>query len=152
MSGLGGLNKCSGGIVISVVQSQLFDVQTPEALAAAVDHVVSLVRQTKRAYPATDFVLFPEYCLHGLSMSTDPAILCSLEGEQVEALKAVCRAERVWGCFSIMEPNPLGAPWNTGITIDDAGHLVDYYRKLHPWIPVRPFLPPPVVRMKEISK
>ena len=50
MSGLGGLNKTPGGIVISVVQSQLFQVDTPADLAEAVEHVVSLVSRAKRAY------------------------------------------------------------------------------------------------------
>lgn len=129
MSGLGGLNKTSGGIVVSVVQSQLFQVDTPEDLAKAVNHVVSLVSRTKRAYPATDFVVFPEYCIHGLSMNMDDKIMCTMEGPEVAAFKEVCRKEKVWGCFSIMEKNELGNPWNTGITIDDSGEVVDYYRK-----------------------
>jgi len=47
----------------------------------------------------------------------------------------------VWGCFSIMEQNPEGNPYNSGIIIDAAGELRLYYRKLHPWIPVEPWEP-----------
>lgn len=137
MSGLGGLNKTSGGIVISAVQSQLFSVTTPEELKRAVSHVVALVRQTKRAYTATDLILFPEYCVHGLSMSIDPSIMCTMDGPEVAAFKEVCREEEVWAVFSIMEKNELGNPFNTGITINSAGEVVNYYRKMHPWIPVR---------------
>lgn len=129
MSALGGLNKTPGGIVISVVQSQLFQVDTPQDLSKAVDHVVSLVSRAKRAYPATDFVIFPEYCLHGLSMNMNDEIMCTIDGPEVAAFKQVCRKEKVWGCFSIMEKNDLGNPWNTGITIDDEGQIKDYYRK-----------------------
>jgi len=129
MSGLGGLNKTSGGVVVSLVQSQLFQVDTPADLDKAVKHVVSLVSRTKRAYPATNFVVFPEYCIHGLSMSTDDAIMCTMDGPEVAAFKDVCRQEKVWGCFSIMEKNELGRPWNAGVTIDDKGEVVDYYRK-----------------------
>ncbi|KAI0133997.1 formamidase [Xylariales sp. AK1849] len=143
MSGLGGLNKTPGGIVISVVQSQLLPVSTPSDLSSAVSHVVSLVRRIKRSYPTTDMVIFPEYSIHGLSMSTDPAIMCSLSGPEVAAFKDVCKKESVWGCFSIMEKNDLAPkhPWNSGLVIDDRGVLVDYYRKMHPWIPVEPWYP-----------
>lgn len=143
MSSLGGLNKTPGGIVISVVQSQLFQVDTPNDLAKAVAHVVSLVSRAKRAYPATDFVLFPEYCIHGLSMSTDDAIMCTLDGPEVAAFKEACRKEKVWGCFSIMEKNDLGNPWNSGITINSDGEIVDYYRKSTFRFYLPTFEPPP---------
>ena len=59
--------------------------------------------------------------------------MCSLDGPEVGAFKAACIENRVWGCFSIMELNPGGNPWNTGIVIDDQGELRLYYRKLHPF-------------------
>ncbi len=148
MSGLGGLNRTSGGLVIAAVQSQLPAVTTPADLARATDHICAQVRRTKRAYPATDLILFPEYCIHGLSMSTDPAIMCTLDGAEVAAFRQVCREEQVWGTFSIMEKNEvevkgsgLAKPWNTGITINASGELVNYYRKMHPWVPVEPWYP-----------
>ena len=56
MSGLGGLNKTTGGIVIAAVQSQLFRVDTPAELAAATEHVCSLVRRARREYqPPTSY-------------------------------------------------------------------------------------------------
>jgi formamidase len=116
MSGLGGLNKTAGGIVIAAVQSQLVHVATSEDLARATEHVCSLVRQAKRAYPSTDLILFPEYSIHGLTMSMSPSIMCTLSGPEVTAFKAVCKEEKVWGVFSIME-------------------------KMHPWIPVEPWYP-----------
>lgn len=144
MSGLGGLNKTSGGIVIAAVQSQLFRVDTPEDLAKSTEHVCNLVRKAKREYPAADLVLFPEYCIHGLSMSIDPAIMSTMDGPEVAAFKKVCAEEEVWGIFSIMEKNTVAEaanPWNVGITINSKGEVVNYYRKLHPWIPVEPWYP-----------
>jgi formamidase len=117
MSGLGGLNKTSGGIVIAAVQSQLFHVKTYEDLTNATQHVCNLVRQAKRAYPDVNLVLFPEYPIHGLSMSMLPEIMCTLDGFEVAAFKTVCKAQNVWGVFSIMEKNdlsPTANPWNTG--------------------------------------
>jgi formamidase len=74
-------------------------------------------------------------------MSTDPAIMCSLDGPEVAAFKAACVQHRIWGCFSIMEFNPSGNPFNSGIIIDDTGELRLYYRKMHPWVPVEPWEP-----------
>lgn len=144
MSGLGGLNKTAGGIVIAAVQSQLFRVDTPDDLAKATNHVCNLVRRAKREYPAVDLILFPEYSIHGLSMSTDAAIMCTLDGPEVAAFRQICVEEQVWGVFSIMERNeisPDAMPWNVGITINCSGEIVNYYRKMHPWVPVEPWYP-----------
>ena len=143
MSGLGGFNKTSGGIVIAAVQSQIPLVRTASDLKSSVQHICDLVRQAKRALPTIDFLLFPEYCIHGLNLSltNDSPLLCSLHGPEVAALKAVCAEQKVWGCFSIMEKSDLGAPWNVGITINDRGEIANYYRKMHPWIPLEPWYP-----------
>ena len=74
-----------------------------------------------------DLVVFPEYSLHGLSMDTNPAIMCSLDGPEVFLWREACRANRIWGCFSIMEKNPDGNPYNSNI-VDDRGELKLYYR------------------------
>ncbi|RMZ29512.1 hypothetical protein D0859_06417 [Hortaea werneckii] len=64
-----------------------------------------------------------------------------MDGPEVAAFKKACRDNKIWGCFSIMEKNELGMPWNTGIVIDSHGELVNYYRKMHPWVPVEPWYP-----------
>ena len=40
----------------------------------------------------------------------------------------------------VMEKNPGGNPYNTGLIIDDQGELKLYYRKYHPWVPVEPWV------------
>src|SRR5437762_1057619 len=94
-----------------------------------------------RNLPGMDLVVFPEYSLHGLSMSTEPALMCRMDGPEVGAFRHACATSRIWGCFSIMEANPRGNPYNTGIIIDDRGEVRLYYRKLHPWVPVEPWEP-----------
>ncbi|MGI8684601.1 MAG: formamidase [Acidimicrobiales bacterium] len=141
MSGLGGLNKTPDGLVIGMVQLQLPTVASPGELAAQVDRVVAMVGKARASYPTLDLVVFPEYSLHGLSMSTDPAIMCRVDGPEVAALQGACRDQRIWGCFSIMELNPDGNPYNTGLIVDDEGRLRLTYRKLHPWVPVEPWEP-----------
>src|SRR6202045_3605435 len=123
MSALGGLNKTPNGVVLGLVQLQLPVVKTPDDLAAQTQRIVSMVGKARRNMPTMDLVVFPEYALHGLSMDTDPAIMCSLDGPEVAAFKEACVANKIWGCFSIMEQNPGGNPFNSGIIIDDAGEL-----------------------------
>jgi formamidase len=141
MSGLGGLNKSPNGVVMSLVQLQLPVVATPADLAAQTARIVAMVGKAKRNLPTLDLVVFPEYSLHGLSMDTNAAILCRLDGPEVAAFKRACSDNKVWGCFSIMEANPRGNPWNSGLIIDEHGEIRLYYRKLHPWVPVEPWEP-----------
>ncbi len=141
MSGLGGLNKSPNGVVVGLVQLALPVVATAEDLAAQTRKICAMVGKARRGLAGMDLVVFPEYALHGLSMDTNPAILCRMDGPEVAAFRAACREHRIWGCFSLMEFNPHGNPYNTGIIIDDAGELRLYYRKLHPWVPVEPWEP-----------
>ncbi|RZI83860.1 MAG: formamidase [Rubrivivax sp.] len=141
MSGLAGLNKSPNGVVVGLVQSQLPVVETPSQLASQTQRVVDMVGKARRSYPGMDLVVFPEYSLHGLSMSTAPELMVTLDGPEVAALRAACVQHKIWGCFSIMEHNPHGMPYNTGLIFDDQGTLKLYYRKFHPWVPVEPWEP-----------
>jgi formamidase len=141
MSGLGGLNKSPYGVVIGLAQLQLPVVDTPEQLAMQAQKIVEMVGKARRNMKTMDLIVFPEYALHGLSMNTDDRIMCRMDGPEVAAFKQACVDHRIWGCFSIMEYNPEGNPYNTGIIIDDHGEVRLYYRKLHPWVPVEPWEP-----------
>lgn len=141
MNGLGGLNKSPEGVVIGLVQLQLPNTVTRPDLAAQTEKVVGMVAKARRNIAGMDLVVFPEYALHGLSMDTNPEIMCRMDGPEVAAFREACRDNQIWGCFSIMEYNPGGNPWNTGLIIDDQGEVKLYYRKLHPWVPVEPWEP-----------
>lgn len=141
MSGLGGLNPTPNGVVIGLAQLQLPNVVTPSDLAEQCDKIVAMVGKARRNLAGMDLIVFPEYSLHGLSMDTNPEIMCSMDGPEVAAFKKACIENDIWGCFSIMEFNPDGNPWNTGIIIDNTGEVKLYYRKLHPWVPVEPWEP-----------
>ena len=141
MNGLGGLNKSPNGVVIGLVQLQLPSVATKAELSAQTERVVALVGQARANLATMDLVVFPEYALHGLSMDVNPEIMCRMDGPEVAAFKQACIAHRIWGCFSIMEFNPHGNPYNTGLIIDDRGEVKLYYRKMHPWVPVEPWEP-----------
>lgn len=141
MNGLGGLNKSPGGVVIGLCQAQLPLIKTRADLARQTERIVALVGKARGNLSSMDLVVFPEYSLHGLSMDTDPAVLCALDGPEVAALAEACARHRIWGCFSIMEHNPGGYPYNTGLIIDAAGQVQLTYRKMHPWVPVEPWEP-----------
>ncbi|MEO6013118.1 MAG: formamidase [Devosia sp.] len=141
MSGLGGLNTSENGVVIGLVQLQLPIVKTRDDLAAQTKRIVELLGKARRNLGTMDLVVFPEYALHGLSMDIDPDIMCTMDGPEVAAFRQACVDNRIWGCFSIMERNPGGNPYNVGIVIDDRGEVKLYYRKLHPWVPVEPWEP-----------
>ncbi|MCJ2082614.1 formamidase [Methylobacterium sp. J-090] len=141
MNGLGGLNKSPNGVVIGLVQLQLPTVVTPADLKAQTDRVVAMVAKARTNLATMDLVIFPEYALHGLSMDINPAIMCRMDGPEVAAFSQACLDHRIWGCFSIMEFNPHGNPYNTGLIIDDRGAVKLTYRKMHPWVPVEPWEP-----------
>ena len=141
MNGLGGINKSAHGVVLGMVQLQLPVVATPDDLAAQTARIVAMVAKARRGMANTDLVVFPEYALHGLSMNTDAALMCRLDGPEVAAFRHACIDNDIWGCFSIMEANPDGNPWNTGLVIDNTGEVKLYYRKLYPWCPAEPWEP-----------
>ena len=141
MNGLGGLNRSPNGVVVGLVQLQLQTVTTPAQLAAQTDRIVAMVGKARANMSTMDLVVFPEYALHGLSMDTNPDIMCRMDGPEVAAFRKACVDHRIWGCFSIMEFNPHGNPYNVGLIIDDQGDIKLYYRKMHPWVPVEPWEP-----------
>jgi len=141
MSGLGGLNKSENGVVIGMVQLKLPVVKTKQDLLNQTKKICGLVKKARDGMPTLDLVVFPEYALHGLSMDTNPEIMCSMEGPEVATFKQACIDNNIWACFSIMEYNPHGNPYNSGIIIDNTGEVKLYYRKMHPWVPVEPWEP-----------
>ena len=69
MNGLGGLNKSPDGVVVGVVQLQLPNVVTGDDLAAQTESICETVTKAKQGMGTMDLVVFPEYALHGLSMT-----------------------------------------------------------------------------------
>ena len=124
-----------------MVQLQLPTVRDAADLAAQTERIVAMVGKARRNLPNMDLVVFPEYSLHGLSMSTAPELMCRMDGPEVAAFRAACREHRIWGCFSIMERTRTAIPTTPGSSSTNEGELRLYYRKLHPWVPVEPWEP-----------
>ena len=93
MSGLGGLNKAPDGVVIGLVQLQNPWVVSKEDLAKQTDRICDLVGKARRNLPTMDLVVFPEYALHGLSMDTNPDIMCTPRRSRGRAVQAGLRRQ-----------------------------------------------------------
>lgn len=143
MTGLGGLNPSEGAMVLGLVQQQVPVVDEPEDLRTTARKIAATVKGAKAGLPTLDLLVFPEYSLNGLNPKSwlRDEMLCDLRGPEVELWRQACADSSVWGCFSIMERNPDGAPYNTGIIVDDRGEIVLYYRKMHPMVPLEPWEP-----------
>jgi len=140
--GLGGLNPSPNGVTIGVIQLQLpSDINTRASVLAQTEKICKMVTKARSNLSSMDLIVFPEYSLHGLSMETSDDVTCKMDGEEVSMMRRACEREKIWACFSIMEYNPIGNPYNTGFIVDDKGVIVLYYRKMHPWIPVEPWEP-----------
>src|SRR6266704_3468517 len=129
MSGLGGLNKSPEGVVIGLVQLQLPVVVTRADLARQTERIVYMVGKARRNLSTMDLVVFPEYSLHGLSMDTNPEIMCRIDGPEVASFKRACIDNKIWGCFSIMEFNPDGNPYNSALIICHDGMFPEMARE-----------------------
>lgn len=110
MNGLGGLNKTPNGVVIGLVQLKLEQIDTPEDLRRQTTKIVEMVAKARRNMQTMDIVVFPAYALHGLSMSTDPAIMCRIDGPEVAAFRKACVDNAIWGCFSIRSSTRTAIP------------------------------------------
>jgi len=143
MTGLGGLNPSPDALILGMVQFQVPVITDPGDLKQTAEKIAGQVRGAKEGMPSLDLVIFPEYSLNGLNPRSwlDDSLLCDLDGPEMDVLKAACVDARVWGCFSIMERNADGAPYNSGVIVDDRGDLQLYYRKMHPWVPLEPWQP-----------
>ena len=141
MNGLGGWNRSENGVVIGLVQINTPVIRDREDLARQAEVIAGYVGKARRGLSTMDLVVFPEYALHGMSLETHDGVTSDLDGPEVAVFRRACIEHRIWGCFSIMERNPHGKPFNVGIVIDDAGEVKLYYRKMHPWVPIEPWEP-----------
>jgi formamidase len=141
MNGLSGINKSPDGVVIGLVQLRRPDISSVSDIGRQVSVIEEMVRHAKRGRTNIDILVFPEYSLNGGKKQLDPEYQCAIDGPEVTRLKQVCVQEKVWGCFSFMELNTKGNPYNSAIIIDDEGNVKLHYRKLHPLSPGEPWYP-----------
>lgn len=141
MDGLGGLNKTEHGVVVGLLQLRKAQIAVADDLLRAADRLASFVLQVKQGRPNVDILVFPEYSLNGASKAISPDLQCAIDGPEIRVLLDACHQANVWACFSFMELNPDGSPYNSAILVDGNGEIRLHYRKLHPWVPAEPWAP-----------
>ncbi|WP_250517763.1 formamidase [Caballeronia sp. INDeC2] len=141
MDGLGGLNQTPNGVIVGLLQLSKADVTTSDDLRHSANRLASFVHDVKRGRPNVDIIVFPEYSLNGASKSLSAELQCSLDGPEIGVLRDACLKANVWACFSFMELNPGGNPFNSAILVSNEGQISLHYRKLHPWVPAEPWAP-----------
>lgn len=143
MSGLGGLNPSTEGLVLGLTQFAVPHISTRADVVDTAKKIARMVRGAKAGMSTIDLIVFPEYSLIGLRPENwlNDDLMLDLEGPEVRLLSEACADAGVWGCFSVMERNPDGAPFNTGIIVDNHGETQLTFRKMHPWVPAEPWAP-----------
>jgi formamidase len=109
MTGLGGLNKSPtwrGGGAGAAAAARGGDAG---AAGAQTERIVWMVGKARRNQGTMDLVVFPEYALHGLSMRTDPELMCTLDGPEVAVQGRLCRAPHL-GLLLDHGAQPRGQP------------------------------------------
>ena len=142
MSGLGGLNKSSNGVVVGLVQLQLPVVETPAQLAAQTEAHLRPGRQGA-AQPEHDGSRRVPRVRAARAVDEHRAgadgVARRARGRSVQG--RVRRAQDL-GLLLDHGEQPRAATRTTAASIiDDRGAIQLYYRKLHPWVPVEPWEP-----------
>lgn len=137
------MNPPAGALTVALVQQHVPRVRTRDDVGRVAQQVADMVGEIAAAFPTADLLVFPEYSLHGLRKDAwaDDSLMLDIDGPEVARLRQACADAQKWGCFSVMEANPRGAPFNVAIVVDAAGEIVLYQRKLHPWVPKEPWEP-----------
>lgn len=90
--------------------------------------------QALRDYPDTDLLLFPEYALTGCECDPEAsrALAEPLDGPSIKNMADYARENHVFLAFGFVErSSEVHKPYNSVVLIDNQGHTLGQYRKMH---------------------